>query len=163
GCELVPCIERHALPWPAWPPAPLVFITSKAAAQRLISEWHGRPPGTRVAAVAPATRAALGAAGGPVDVSAGGGAPALAAAVGGPLDTLYPTSDVGTEQPEQTSALAVLEALGRVYRHVVYEVRAPAGLAERLRALGPCGYVFFSPSAVENVGRAGVVPAAGVC
>jgi uroporphyrinogen-III synthase len=163
GCELLPCIERVALPWPPWPKAAVVFVTSKAVAQRLISE--PRPQGLRIAAVAPATRAVLEAAGLGVDISATGGAVALAEAVqrAGPTDTFYPTSDAGVEQPEQAAAVAVLESLGQVHRHVVYEVRAPKGLADQLRALGPRGFIFFSPSAVAHVAAAGVVPQGVVC
>jgi hypothetical protein len=81
----------------------------------------------------------------------------------GPADTFYPTSDAGVDQPEQAAAVAVLEKLGRVHRHVVYEVRAPSGLADQLRAAGPAGFIFFSPSAVEHVAGAGVVPVKAVC
>jgi uroporphyrinogen-III synthase len=162
GLERVPCIERVPLPWPGWP-APLVFVTSKAVAQRLINE--PRPQNLRVAAVAPATKALLEGGGVKVDVSATGGALALAEAVKreGPTDVFYPTSDAGVDQPEQAAAVAVLEQLGRVHRHVVYEVRAPSGLAERLRAVGSAGFIFFSPSAVEHVAATGVLPLKVVC
>jgi uroporphyrinogen-III synthase len=165
GMTLVPCIERVPLPWPALPPGGLVFVTARAVAQRLISE--ARPQNLRVAAVEPSTKGLLESAGVRVEVSAAGGALALAEAVkrwvSTPLDIVYPTSDAGVDQPEQAAALRVLESVGRVHRHVVYEVRAPAGLTERLRALGPRGFVFYSPSAVAHVAATGVVPQAVVC
>jgi uroporphyrinogen-III synthase len=163
GAELIPAIERVELPWPGWP-APLVFVTSKAVAQRVITQ-KDRPQNLRVAAVAPATKALLESGGVPVHISAIGGALALAEAVQkhGPTDTFYPTSDAGVDQPEQAAAVGVLEKLGRVHRHVVYEVRAPSGLADQLRAAGPAGFIFFSPSAVEHVAAAGVVPLKAVC
>jgi hypothetical protein len=83
--------------------------------------------------------------------------------VNSPVDIFYPTSDAGVDQPEQAAAMRVLESVGPVQRQVVYEVRPPAGLAERLRALGPRGFVFYSPSAVAHVAATGIVPQAVVC
>jgi uroporphyrinogen-III synthase len=163
GALLIPCIERVALPWPAWPSGALVFVTSKAVAQQLISQ--ARPQNLRIAAVAPATKALLEGAGVHVDISAPGGALALAEAVkrAGPTDVFYPTSDAGVDQPEQAAAMKVLESNGRVHRHVVYEVRAPQGLAGALRAAGEAAFIFYSPSAVAHVAAAGVVPLKAVC
>jgi len=163
GCLLIPCIERVERPWPPWPEGALVFVTARAVAQRLISEQ--RPQNLRVAAVAPVTRSVLEGAGVPVEISATGGALALAEAVkrAGPTDVFYPTSDAGVDQPEQAAAMKVLESNGRVHRFVVYEVRAPQGLAEQLRAAGDAGYIFYSPSAVAHVAAAGVVPLKAVC
>lgn len=159
GLEVVPCIERVELDWPAWPPSPLVFVTSAVVAKRLLRLTA--PPGTRIAALAPATSALLRHA----VVTAEGGAVALAEAVKAwatkdpgalpALNIFYPTSDKGLAQPEQAEAVRILETVGTVHRHVVYETRAPAGLREALGARRGAGFVFFSPSAVQNFMAAG--------
>ncbi len=163
GLEVVPCIERVDLPWPPWPRSPLVFVTSAAVARRLLSLTA--PPGTRFAALKPATAALLRHA----TVTAEGGAVALAEAVkawapaGTPLQILYPTSDKGLEQPEQAEAVRILETVGTVHRHAVYATRAPPGLAAALARHRGDGFVFFSPSAVENFRAAGGEASRVVC
>ncbi len=143
----VPCIERVALPWPAWPSTGkprVVFVTSPFAARQLAAAW---PIDARVAAMAPITSAKLRAAGVPVAFEAEGGAVALARTLSGPLDVLYPTSDVGMQQDEQDEALKILQSFATVTRAAVYATK-PTGLPV------PKGqaYVFMSPSAVEHAG-----------
>lgn len=146
--EVVPCIERHDLPWPPWPKSPLVFVTSVYVARRFTRLTA--PPGTRVAALSPTTSAVLRR----PDITAEGGAVALANAVKGwarpGTSILYPTSDQGLEQPEQEEAVRILEAVGTVHRHAVYQTRMPGGLGEDLRRYAGRDFVFFSPSAVTN-------------
>jgi uroporphyrinogen-III synthase len=170
GCTLEPCVERIELAWPEWPSWPLaslVFITSKTAAERLAREWEKRPVGTTVAAVAPSTNAVLVSHGIRAVVTAEGGSVALAQAVKAagvkPVSILYPTSDAGERQPEQATAIALLQQLAPVHRRLIYSVRAPEGLDQRLAALGPSGFIFYSPSAVEHVAEASVVPLATLC
>lgn len=162
GLTVVPCIERHPLPWPPYPPGRLlVFVTSPTVAKHLAT--HPPPQGTRIAAVSPATSALLK----QVDLVEPGGAVALAHAVlawaSEPYEIFYPTSDAGTQQPEQEEAITLLETLHTVHRHVVYEVRAPKGLSLVLPRLEGCGFVFYSPSAVKHFAEAGGVPAAAIC
>jgi uroporphyrinogen-III synthase len=146
--EVVPCIERRDLPWPAWPKTPLLFLTSAAVARRLARLTA--PRGIRIAALAPATLEAIRYA----DVTATGGAVALAQAVKAwakqPFEILYPTSDKGLEQPEQEEAVRILETVGPVHRHAVYETRAPEGLAAALKRHAGRDFIFYSPSAVVN-------------
>jgi len=156
----VPCIERVALPWPRWsPPMPrkLVFVTSPYAATRLVEAWPQLPvPKPSVAAMAPITSERLHAHGVPTEVSAEGGVVALASALqrwnaGNPLAVLYATSDVGILQAEQEEAMKLMKSFAMVERVPVYSTRAPLGLDASLAALEPgLGYVFLSPSAVEN-------------
>ncbi|MBL8955615.1 MAG: uroporphyrinogen-III synthase [Myxococcaceae bacterium] len=161
--DVVPCIERHDLPWPAWPKSPLVFVTSAHVAKRL--RWLTVVPGTRIAALLPVTATVLAR----PDISAEGGAVALAhaavkwAAGKPPVEVLYPTSDQGLDQPEQLEAVKILEGIGRVHRHVVYETRAPLNLAESLARHRGDGFVFFSPSAVRHFIAAGGVAAKVLC
>jgi len=161
GLDVVPCIERHDLPWPPWPSSPLIFVTSAAVARRLILLTV--PSGTRIAAVAPVTTAVLGR----VDVSASGGAVALAQAVKAwakaRLEILYPTSDVGLEQPEQEEAVRILQTVGTVHRHAVYETRAPPELEAALVEHKGRGFVFYSPSAVNNFVDAGGEASRALC
>ena len=161
GLDVVPCIERVELEWPAWPPSPLVFVTSAVVAKRLLRLTA--PPGTRIAALAPVTSALLRHA----VVTAEGGAVALAEAVKAwatqQLNIFYPTSDKGLEQAEQAEAVRILETVGRVHRHVVYETRAPKGLREALAPHRGAGFVFFSPSAVQNFLAAGGEAGRVVC
>lgn len=152
----VPCIERVALPWPSTSPQ-LIFITSPYAATQLIEAWPSLPePKPRVAAMAPITSARLRAHGVPTEVRAEGGVVALASALqrwnaGKPLTVLYATSDLGILQSEQEEAMKVMKSFATVDRVPVYSTRAPVGLDETLGALEPgLGYVFMSPSAVEN-------------
>ncbi len=124
--------------------------------------------GTTVAAGAPSTNAVLVSHGIRAVVTAEGGSVALAQAVAAaglkPVSILYPTSDAGERQPEQATAIALLEQLAPVHRRLVYSVRAPEGLDQRLAALGPSGFIFYhSPSAVEHVAEARVIPLATLC
>lgn len=161
GLDVVPCIERVDLPWPPWPRSPLVFVTSAQVAKRLLSLTA--PPGTRFAALKPATSALLRHA----TVTAEGGAVALAEAVKAwataHLEILYPTSDKGLRQPEQQEAVRILQTVGTVHRHVVYQTRVPEGLSEALAKRRGDGFVFYSPSAVENFVQAGGVAGKVVC
>ncbi len=108
--------------------------------------------------MAPVTSLKLEAEGIPVDVRAEGGVVALAQALQrwhgqnhGALAVLYPTSDAGLRQAEQDEAIALMRSFAVVDRVPVYSTRAPAGLDAALAGLEPgLGYVFMSPSAVEN-------------
>ena len=158
----VPCIERVALPWPQWRTATarqVILISSPFAATQLALAWPTLPtPRPRVAAMAPITSLKLQEQGIPVDIHAEGGVVALAGALAvwsqqhpGPLAVLYATSDAGLRQPEQDEALALMRSFANVDRVAVYSTRAPLGLDAALGALQPgLGYVFMSPSAVEN-------------
>lgn len=164
GLTMVPCIERVELPWPPWPKAPLVFVTSPSVARRLLRVTAA--PGTKFAALAPATHGLLKHA----VVTAEGGAVALAEAVvewapsqGGRLVIFYPTSDQGLQQPEQLEAVRLLETVGTVHRHVIYETRAPAGLDGALAKHKGDGFIFYSPSAVRNFLAAGGEAGKVVC
>lgn len=157
----VPCIERVALPWPAWPPTGrprVVFVTSPFAGRQLVQAW---PLDATVAALAPITSAKLREAGVPVAIEAEGGVVALARALearGGPVDVLYPTSDVGLQQEEQAEALKILSTFAQVTRAAVYATRRPDGLQLPKGAR----YVFMSPSAVENALAGGDLSAEAV-
>ncbi len=161
----VPCIERAPLGWPARL-APgddaLWFLTSPYAARlvlaRVVVTAAYAPPRARFAAVAPRTADVVVEAGARVDVTAEGGAVALAHAVvdaGFRGRVLYPTSDAGLAQPEQQEAVALLAARGEVVREAVYATRPPAGLADALAArAGPLKAVVFSPSAARALAGA---------
>jgi len=158
----VACIERVALGWPDWRTAAqrqVVLISSPFSATQLAQAWPTLPtPRPTVAAMAPLTALKLQEQGIPVEIRAEGGVVALATALQawhqqhpGSLAVLYPTSDAGARQPEQEQALALLRSFATVDRVPVYATRAPAGLDAALAALEPgLGYVFMSPSAVEN-------------
>jgi uroporphyrinogen-III synthase len=168
GALALPCIEHQ---WHDWPellrigshgPA-LLFVTSRAAAARVEV-----PKGTWVAAIAPTTSATLEARGIRVTISAHGGARELAqtvhdhAALANGTDVFYPTSDVALRQPEHLAAVATLGGRLRVHTRAVYSTVAPANLAPELAALrqadatrSPTGFVFWSPSAIENFAAAG--------
>jgi uroporphyrinogen-III synthase len=158
---IVPCMERLDRPWPPWPAAPLVFVTSAWVARRV--RLLTLPRGARVAALRPACAAVLPEA----DATAEGGAVALARAVSAwatpPVEILYPTSEKGLKTPEQAEAVAMLEGLGPVHRHVLYETRAPFGLADALSQHRGDGFVFFSPSAVEHFLAAGGEASRVIC
>ncbi|MBK7861128.1 MAG: uroporphyrinogen-III synthase [Archangiaceae bacterium] len=159
GLDVVPCIERIDLPWPAW--EPLLFITSPAAARRLASEWPSRPlkfATAYVAALSPATAQVLAKAGIHPHLTAPGGSVALAQAVRAAVSysgILYPTSDVGLEQGEHHDAVRILEAVGPVRQQAVYLTRAPQHLEAALGPHAGGDFVFFSPSAVQNFVAAG--------
>lgn len=156
------CIEHQWLGWPglerigAAGPA-LLFVTSRAAAARIEV-----PAGTPVAAITPVTSSALEARGIKVTLSTHGGVRELAqAVVDSPAvpsgaDVFYPTSDVALRQPEHLAGVATLSQRFTVRTHAVYSTVAPANLAQELAALRdsppehPCGFTFWSPSAVEN-------------
>src|SRR4051812_28227530 len=102
----VPCIERVALPWPAWNPEgpKVILVSSSFGALQLVQAWPTlSEPRPIVAAMAPATAGRLERANIPVQIHAEGGIIALAQALrdwhrtqGGPLSVLYATSDAGT-------------------------------------------------------------------
>ncbi len=159
--KALPCIERQKVSFPEWPGTPrgvpFVFVTSPYAAECV--PWR-RLRGVRVAALRPKSVQVLERKGVACEVTAQGGAVALAKALSahakkakrGAIDVLYPTSDLGGGEAEQQKARAVLAKLGRVTAPVVYRTVAPARLPERVRALAsrPMGLVFTSPSAVRN-------------
>lgn len=155
----LPCVERVLRPVHAWRPEGygVVFLTSAAAVSAVratLSDFPGA-----LAALAPHTAAALRASGLSPTIEAEGGAVHLAQTVAAHVKQLavrapvfwYPTSDAGARADEQTAAVALLEALGPVTRQVVYETRAPQGLAEAVGRLPQRFHLFFaSPSAVEH-------------
>lgn len=158
----VPCIERVALAWPKWHPTaqhPVILISSPFAGVQLAQAWPSIPsPKPKVAAMAPITSLKLIERGIPVEIRAEGGVVALANAVlqwsrqrPGRVEVLYATSDLGVRQAEQDEALALMGSFATVERVAVYATRPPSGLDAALGALEQgLGYVFMSPSAVEN-------------
>src|SRR5215831_13088199 len=162
SAQAISCIEHRWQDWPelqrlggagsAW-----LFVTSRAAAARVEV-----PPGSRVAAIAPVTSAALEARGIRVSLSAHGGVRELAQAVADSpaiadgTEVFYPTSDAALRQPEHLAAVATLGHRLRVHTRAVYSTVAPDNLAQELAALraptdrGPLGFAFWSPSAIEN-------------
>jgi uroporphyrinogen-III synthase len=161
------CIEHRWLDWPELQrigsagPA-VLFVTSRAAAARVEA-----PRGIFVAAIAPTTSATLEARGIKVNLATHGGVRDLAAAVNDSpavpqgADIFYPTSDVALRQPEHLSAVETLKARHRVHVRAVYSTVAPDTLSQELATLRtsidpgtPPGYVFWSPSAIENFAAA---------
>jgi uroporphyrinogen-III synthase len=158
------CIEHQWRDWPdlrqigANGPA-LLFVTSRAAAARVEV-----PEGTLVAAISPATAATLAARGIKVSIAAPGGVQELARTVSESgtvpdgTEVFYPTSDAALRQPEHLAAVATLGARLRVRTQAVYATVAPANLAREIAALRdsaePCGFAFWSPSAIENFAAA---------
>jgi uroporphyrinogen-III synthase len=164
----LPCIEHQ---WHDWPElrqigarnVALLFVTSRAAAARIEV-----PRGTLVAAIAPTTSATLEARGIHVSLSARGGARELAQHVVGSnlmpdgAEVFYPTSDAALRQPEHLAAVTTLSTRLRVHTKAVYSTVAPDNLSQELAALRapgaardpPPGYVFWSPSAIENFSTA---------
>lgn len=176
----VPCIEREQLRWPQWELGPdddaerLLFLTSLAAAHGAVS-WCQQPSARRAyVAAMPQAAAHLKEHGVPVDVVSEGGAVALAGAVkawwrgGGSLRVLYPSSDVGEQQPEQHEAVALMGHFAQVDRACVYLTKMPPELPTRLASLPPepARWLFASPSAVVNLwatpSAASVAPAVDV-
>lgn len=160
------CIEHRWLDWPelkqlgAAGPA-MLFITSRASAARVEV-----PPGTMVAAIAPATSATLEARGIRVGLIARGGVRELAQAVvdspaiADGTEVFYPTSDAALRQPEHLAGVMTLSHRLRVKTRAVYSTVAPDNLAQELGALRDSlstqpGYTFWSPSAIENFAAAG--------
>jgi uroporphyrinogen-III synthase len=156
------CIEHRWHDWPALRQMgaagnALLFVTSRAAAARIEV-----PPGTKVAALAPATSATLEARGIRVNYSAHGGVRDLAqavvdnAAVPDGADVFYPTSDAALRQPEHQAAVAILGKRLKAHAEAVYSTVAPDNLESELAALRAAGadrtlgYAFWSPSAIEN-------------
>lgn len=159
AARAVPCIERVALPWPAWADqqpgtARVVMITSGAVVPRL-AQRRAELAGVTLAALAPATASKLRAAGLTVGLEAEGGVRELAAAVarwaeGRRLEVLYPTSDAAERQAEHREALAALSEVATVRAVPVYSTRPAPGLAAALAAAPrPFGLFLASPSAVE--------------
>jgi uroporphyrinogen-III synthase len=159
----VPCVEFGDLPWPTWRGEgrrPVMFLTSKRSARRFAEcAWpsSATEPGL-VAALGPVTTDFLAQRRVRVDLTAHGGVVPLAAQVrttwesfGRPAWAIrYPTSTLGLDAPEQHEALELLSQVGPVQREAVYETRAPAGLAQALRAMTHSAWsvTFSSPSAV---------------
>jgi uroporphyrinogen-III synthase len=172
----VPAIRREALPWPTELDAaaraaqgPLWwFLTSpfvaRLALERFIAGGIERARTLRIAALSPATADIIAAAQVTVDVAARGGAEALAeacAAAGVDGVVLYPTSDAGLAQEEQTRAVQILARTAAVARAAVYTTYADPRLDDNLRLLerkGAARYhaVLFSPSAARAL-HAGLV------
>lgn len=165
----VPCIEHQWREWPelrrmgATGPA-VLFVTSRAAAARV-----DVPPGVGqsviVAAIAPTTSATLESRGIEVGLAARGGVRELAravhesAAVPAEAEVFYPTSESALRQPEHLAGVSTLSQRLKVHVKAVYSTEAPANLAQELGALRdaplPCGFCFWSPSAIENFATAG--------
>lgn len=159
----IPCIEHQWREWPelrrmgAGGPA-VLLVTSRAAAAR-VDVPQGVDKSVTVAAIAPTTSATLEARGIRVGLVAHGGVRELAqavrdsAAIPSGAEIFYPTSDAALRQPEHQAAVAAL-ARFNVHTQAVYSTEAPANLAQELVALRaaplPCGYCFWSPSAIEN-------------
>jgi uroporphyrinogen-III synthase len=161
----LPCIEHQ---WHDWPELrrlgaagnALLFVTSRAAAARLDIP-QGVYNGITVAAISPTTSSTLEARGIRVGLSARGGVRELAkavhesAAIPDGAEVFYPTSDAALRQPEHLAAVAVLSQRLRVHTQAVYSTMAPPNLGQELAALGaaavgPHGFCFWSPSAIEN-------------
>lgn len=170
----LPCVERVLRPVHEWRPDGdgVVFLTSATAVSAVRQTLSGFPGA--LAALSPHTSAALRASGLVPTIEAEGGAVSLAHAVAAHVKQLalrapvfwYPTSDAGARADEQAAAVALLEALGPVARQVVYETRAPRGLAEAVARLPQRFHLFFaSPSAVEHfvAARAPVAPDRVAC
>ena len=163
----IPCIEHRWLDWPELQQIgaarrALLLVTSRAAAARVEV-----PPGTQVAALAPATSETLEARGIRVALAAHGGVRELAKAVfaapsiADGTEVFYPTSDVALRQPEHLAAVETLSRRFKVHTRAVYATTPPDNLAQELAALRvpsedrpPPGYAFWSPSAVENFAAA---------
>jgi uroporphyrinogen-III synthase len=151
-----------------------MFVTSAAVAETAADMLASAEPHD-VAALRPATAAALASRHVPVSITAERGAHPLALEVSHALSTRgirsasiwYPTSDLAEERDEHHEALGVLRALGSVTRVVAYETRAPKALASDMERLPSAyGVVFASPSAVEHFVRAAAdspVPQRVVC
>lgn len=169
GAVCVPAIRREPLPWPAvlddaargargpvW-----LFLTSPYAArlvlERFVDDGVGRALSLRFAALSPQTLGVIASAQRTVDVAADGGAHALAeacVAAGVRGTVLYPTSDAGMRQHEQTRALELLSAHTSVARAAIYTTYDDPRLGDNLRLLeGPARAryraVLFSPSAAR--------------
>jgi uroporphyrinogen-III synthase len=172
----IPCIEHQWLDWPdlqrigSSGPA-VLFVTSRAAAARIDvprDVGEGAREGVTVAAMSPTTSATLESRGIRVGLKAHGGVRELAQAVHecsalpSGAEVFYPTSDAALRQPEHLAAVATLSQRLRVQAKAVYSTVAPANLEQSLSALRqlenaapPCGYCFWSPSAIENFAAAG--------
>lgn len=164
----LPCIEHQ---WREWPelrrmgangPA-VLFVTSRAAAAR-VDVPSDIDRNVTIAAISPTTSATLQSRGIRVDLSARGGVRDLAlvvhgsAAIPSGAEVFYPTSDAALRQPEHLAGVATLSQRLKVHTQAVYSTEAPANLAQELAALRdaplPCGYCFWSPSAIENFAAA---------
>lgn len=155
----LPLIERRRERWPAdWPPGDkdqthVVFITSGETAKQLLEHGVGN---AWVAALEPNCTRILREGGVEPRFCSGGGAVELARTVasaraGARLHVHYPTSDAGLLRDEQDDALRLLELAGPVNRFVSYRVHTPAGAGRQLSSTNEGdGWLFFSPSAVEN-------------
>jgi uroporphyrinogen-III synthase len=157
----VPCLETAPEPWPWGPPSPgtVTLFTSRRAVEAWVRA--GAAETGTLAALAPATVAALAEAGYVPALSATGGIVGLARALladwearGRPALALrHPTSDLGLGTAERRSADDVLAPVGPVDHRVVYRTRAPAGLAAALRphVEGAWAVTFASPSAIDHL------------
>lgn len=155
---LVPCVETKLLPWPFEGEKVEAHQLTLFTSPRAVAAWaaSNQPPLQKVAALSPATSAALAAHDITPDVIAEGGVVALAHAIRAwctfPIYFRYPTSNAGLDSPEQAEAVDLLSGIGKVDRRVAYEVTAPAGLRESLEraARGQWAIAFASPSAVHH-------------
>jgi uroporphyrinogen-III synthase len=137
----------------------VLFVTSRAAAAR-IDMPRDVDRNVTIAALAPTTSAALEARGIRVGLSARGGVRELAqavhesAAIPSGAAIFYPTSEAALRQPEHLAGVATLSQRFVLHEKAVYSTEAPANLAQELTALRdaplPCGFCFWSPSAIEN-------------
>jgi uroporphyrinogen-III synthase len=158
----LPCIERREIEWTADLDAgshrmTIFMVTSPFGARCLVAHWPQLRGRGRVAALAPSTAQVLERARIATDISARGGALALARAVAGQVASARPlilwlTSAAGAGEPEQEEAAAVLANAGELHRIIAYETRAPQDLPRQLmRWQGRrASAVFFSPSACRN-------------
>ncbi len=118
-----------------------------------------------MAAIAPTTSATLEARGIKVGLASRGGVRELAQtlhdspAIASGTRIFYPTSDAALRQPEHLAAVETLSQRFQVHTQAVYSTGAPPNLAQELSALRaaplPCGFCFWSPSAIESFARAG--------
>ncbi len=156
----LPCIERVARPVTRWLATGhrVAFVTSAGAVEAVSSALRTMPFDD-LAAISPATSAALRAIGLEPTIECEHGAVELA------TETVqrvrergvrsaaiwYPTSDASGQRREHHEALARLQALGTVSVVVAYETRAPSSLTAEVNALPESyGVVFTSPSTVEH-------------
>jgi len=157
-----PCIERRPIEWipdleTGSRRAAIFMVTSPFGARCLMAHWPQIQGRGKVAAMAPSTASVLEQAGIPVEISATGGALALARAVAGETQASNPvifwlTSAAGLAEPEQEHAAALLANVGELHRIIAYETRAPQELGEQMmRWRGRrASAVFFSPSACKH-------------
>jgi uroporphyrinogen-III synthase len=175
NARALPCIERHWRSPSEWfLPArtsrqfqwSVLLVTSSAIAERVeVAD------AVFVAALGPATAAALRARNVRVDLEVHGGVHALAEELlriahandlhPEHVELRYPTSDYAKDQPEHVAATAVMRQAGELTIIEAYRTTAARDLDCALRGLRaelgrkPCGWVFASPSAVAAFAQGG--------